>query len=107
MRINYREKEKDTNKAKLSSDDIPHIFRNKEGHLSDTAENRKLLIDMASDKSNFLGIDKYRTRWFGKILSNGKQIWATLRGNLITNGGLNDAPRTFNNQTGLSRMYRK
>lgn len=80
-----------------------HIFRNKEGHLSDTPENRQLLKDVASDINNRLDIDSRGNEWYVKILSDGKQVWAVVRNNVIRNGGINDIPRPFNKQTGLSK----
>jgi len=50
---------------------------------------------------NFLGLDRHGTEWYAKILSNGKQLWAVVR-----NGGINDVPRSFNSQAGLSRLLK-
>ena len=81
-----------------------HIFRNAPGHLLDTATNRQLLIDVASDTKNFLGYDKYKTVWFAKITDSGKQIWVGVRENSIRYGGLNDVPKRFNSETGLCKL---
>jgi hypothetical protein len=91
-------------KPTFIKDDIPHIFRNKTGHLPDTSANRQLLTDLASESNNFLGVDKRGTKWYGKILADGKQIWAQVRNGMIRNGGVNDAPRSFNPETGLSKI---
>lgn len=83
-----------------------HIFRNEEGHLPyDTPENRKLLLDLVSDQKNFLVKDIHGTNWYSKTLPNGKQLWATTRGYLIRNGGINNIPKTPNSITGLSRLF--
>lgn len=83
---------------------IKHIFRDKEGHLLDTLENRKLIIDVASDAKNFLGIDSHGNQWFVKILQDGQQIWASVRENLVRNAGINEIPKSFNGKTGLCRI---
>ena len=69
----------------------------------DTPENRNLLLDLISNEKNFLGKGCNGIRWYSKILSNGKQLWAGVRNNLITRGGLNDIPRKFHPETGLCR----
>ena len=79
-----------------------HIFRNDAGHISDTAMNRQLLTDMANNPQNFLGPDKRGNQWYGKTLNDGKQVWAEVRDGKIWNGGINNAPKTFNPETGLS-----
>lgn len=78
-----------------------HIFRNALGHLPDTPEARKMLMELVSNQQNYLGVDAYGNHWFAKMLCDGQQIWASVRGNLIRNGGLNTAPRIFNTTTGL------
>lgn len=85
-----------------SASNISHIFRNKEGHFKiDTPENRRLLLETANDKCNFLGSNKHGTEWYAKITENGKQIWAEVRNGEIKNGGINDIPKTWNPETGL------
>jgi len=91
---------------KISEDDAPHMFEERKGHFSDTPLNRKKLLDLVSDPDNFLGIDMYGKRWYNLILSNGKQLWAYVRGKLIRNGGLNEVPLKFHPKTGLSKPFR-
>jgi filamentous hemagglutinin len=74
----------------------------KGGHLSDTPQNRQLLVDMANDKTALLGTDEHGNAWYGRKLPDGTQIWAQVRGNVIINGGLNQMEKTFNPVTGLS-----
>ena len=58
---------------------------------------------MASDKKNFVMIDKYGNEWYGKMLPDGKQIWATVQNNTIRNGGINDIPKVANKNTGFCK----
>jgi len=83
---------------------IKHIFRDAPGHLRDTLQNRQLLIEIASDARNFLGVDKYGNQWFAKNMPNGEQVWVSMRENLIRNGGINQSARTFNTVTGLCKF---
>jgi len=86
-----------TQKAQLE-----HIFREAEGHLPDTPENRKLLEDLANDRGAVSGPDKYGNTWFRRVLPNGTQVWTSARNAIIQNGGLNTSPKAYNSQTGLS-----
>ena len=91
---------------KISEKDANHIFKNEPGHFpKDTPENRKLLLELVSNEKNFLGKSGSGSGWYGKVLSNGKQLWAEVRNGLIRNGGLNDIPKKFNPQTGLCRPF--
>ena len=38
---------------------IKHFMRDKDGHLPNTLENRKLLEDLANDKNYHIGKDRY------------------------------------------------
>ncbi len=81
---------------------VQHIFRDSPGHLPDSAANRELLREVASDHSTTLGEDKFGNTWSAKTLPNGTQVWTETRNGVIINGGLNQTPRSFNQQTGLS-----
>ncbi len=95
------------NQITISLSDLSHIFRNATGHLlNDTPAHRQLLIDTALDPGNFLGNDKYGTEWYAKINSDGTQIWVQVRNGIIKNGGVNQTPKPFNPQTGLSKISR-
>ncbi len=88
----------------IPEDQLPHIFRDTPGHLPDTPANRKLLQGVADDPATTLGTDKYGNTWSARTLDNGTQAWTQKRNGNIINGGLNQTPRPFNPQTGLSRQ---
>ncbi len=79
---------------------INHIFGDREGHIIDTPENRKLLTDLANDKSKFIGKDKYGNFWNADTTSDGFQNWVRYQGTTINEGGRNTFPRLWNNETG-------
>ena len=97
-----------TSRIILSQKDsqLKHIFRETNGHLTDTIENRNLLEEVANNRNNFLGPDKHGNEWYGKMSSNGTQIWVEVRGKTIINGGINEIPKIYNPETGLSN-YKK
>ncbi len=80
----------------------PHIFRARVGHLPDTQQNRALLEDVANDNANRLGTDQFGNDWCAKTNADGTQIWVQVRNDKIINGGVNQMPRTFTAQAGLS-----
>ncbi len=71
---------------------IKHIFRNGEGHLTDTPANRNALAPVASDEHNYVGTDKHGNRWYAKTV-DGKQFWVKVRNGMVTDCGMNDEPR--------------
>lgn len=79
-----------------------HIFDNRPGHLPDTPENRKKIIELVKDTKNYLGPDENDNQWYGKILEDGTQLWGQTRGTIISNCGINDVPRPYNSTTGLN-----
>lgn len=89
-------------KVSIASTRIDHIFRDAEGHLADTLDNRQLLIDIASNADNYLGTDKrYGNHWFAGLQSNSSQVWVKVRGYEIINGGINSTAKAWNPDTGL------
>ena len=40
------------------------IFGDRPGHLPDTPANRQRLVDVANDRDNYRGVDKYGNKWF-------------------------------------------
>lgn len=91
----------------IPDDRANHIFRDAEGHLSDTPANRKLLQNVANDPATKLGQDKYGSMWSASTRRNGSQVWTQTRNGKIINGGVNMVPRTFNPQTGLSSPVKR
>jgi filamentous hemagglutinin len=81
---------------------IKHIFRDAPAHLADTPANRTLLQGVADDASTTLGTDKFGNVWSARTLGDGTQVWVQTRNGVIQNGGLNQTPRVFNPETGLS-----
>ncbi len=75
---------------------LGHIFRDMKGHFTkDTAENRKFILEAASDPASRVGINKYGEHTievFLKMMPNGLQAWAYVEKGVITNGGFNRFP---------------
>ena len=82
---------------------ICHIFRNAEGHVLDSPQNRELLENVANDVDCFLGKDKYGNEWYAKILEDGRQVWVEVRNNVIFEGGINEIPKIWNPDTGFKK----
>lgn len=81
---------------------LAHIFSERPGHLPDTPKNRQRLIDVANDSNNYAGKDKYGNDWHERIEPDGSQTWTVSRSSVIQDGGSNDIPRTWDNETGLN-----
>ena len=90
---------------KLPSNDsqLRHIFENREGHLPDTPENRKLLQDLANDSTKYKGKDKYGNDWNVRMNNDGTQDWVRSQHQVINEGGRNHTPRPWDKETGLFR----
>lgn len=80
---------------------IDHIFKNRAGHLPNTAQNRQMIEHLANHGKP-LGTDRFGNTWAAQTLSDGRQVWVSYRNGVIQNGGINTTPRTFNSQTGLA-----
>ena len=91
-------------KIRLPSDDsqLKHIFRDAEGHLPDTPENRRLLTEVANDRSSHAGRDIRGNDWNIMKTEDGSQIWVISRDGKIQNGGINNPPRVWDDDTGLN-----
>jgi filamentous hemagglutinin len=86
-----------------SESELRHIFREEEGHVADTPENRRLILEVANDMSARLSPDQYGNSWAARLLPGGQQVWVRIRADTINNGGINAKPRKFNPKTGLNR----
>jgi hypothetical protein len=86
-----------TNRAQLL-----HIFREAEGHLTNTPENQQTIVDLVNSRDYYVGTDATGRQWFGLQKSDGTQIWAVVRNGVVQNGGLNMTPRSFDPTTGFS-----
>jgi hypothetical protein len=80
---------------------LKHIFRQKEGHLTDTFEDRQILESIIDEKYK-LGSDKYGNIWYAKTCADGSQIWVRMRSNCIINGGIHQTALVYNPITGLN-----
>ncbi len=94
---------KRANLARGIDKNAKHIFRNREGHLSDdTRDNRQLFIDIVLQSDNYLGQDMYGTQWYAKTLPTGEQVWVQVRQDEIRNAGVNLSSKSWNATTGLA-----
>lgn len=80
-----------------------HIFRDAEGHIENTPENRAILEEVANSKENLRGIDKYGNEWYTKILPDGREAWVESRNGSIFDGGINSKSKSWNPNTGLKQ----
>lgn len=58
---------------------LMHIFRKARGHLEDSPENRRLLVELANDEKYHAGKDSRGNDWHYKNLEDGTQLWASSR----------------------------
>jgi hypothetical protein len=82
---------------------LRHIFAEREGHVLDTFENRKLILDTVSDRNNYRGNDQWGIENYSKLLSDGRQIWARVRSGIIDDAGINVSKRPWDNDTGFKK----
>lgn len=80
---------------------LKHIFCNREGHLPDTPENRKLIEDLANNADCHIGKDARGNDWNIRLNEDGTQDWVRSMNNTINEGGRNITPRHWNPETGL------
>ena len=104
------EEKQEEEKPNFGSIDLPknesqlkHIFGNRPGHLPQSKENEKILVDLANDESKYIGDDLTGNSWNAKTNEDGTQIWVVHRNGIIQNGGINDKPRDWSELTGLNK----
>ena len=88
-------------KMPRNNSQLKHIFREDEGHLPDTPENRKLISDLANDCHYYVGKDKYGNDWHVRLNEDGTQDWVRHQNMVINEGGRNIEPKPWNPKTGL------
>jgi filamentous hemagglutinin len=91
------------NSLPMNPSQLSHIFRDDDGHLTDTPQNQQTLLNLVNNPVNSLGTDQFGNQWFAETLPDGTQLWGSVRNGVIQNGGLNTIPRSFNPATGLSK----
>ncbi|MBS9438934.1 hypothetical protein EAE91_17880 [Photorhabdus noenieputensis] len=104
VRINSESSVRPNNQVTIPKSRVGHIFRKAEGHIADTPENRKLILDAANDKTAILGGDRYGNSWSARTLPDGTQAWVQTRGDTVINAGINNPPKSYDPQTGLSSL---
>ena len=92
-------------KIKLPPNDsqLKHIFEERDGHLPDTPENRKLLEELANNRDRYKGKDKYGNDWNIRLNDDGTQDWVRSQHQVINEGGRNKESRPWDDETGLFR----
>ncbi|WP_445493982.1 hypothetical protein [Photorhabdus sp. SF281] len=104
VRINNESSVRSNNQVTIPESRVGHIFRKSEGHIADTSENRKLILDVANDKTAILGSDRYGNNWSARMLPDGTQAWVQTRGDTVINAGINNPPKSYDPQAGLSSL---
>jgi len=91
------------NKLTTNPNKLNKMFRNARGHFpTNTAGNRALITRTANAPENYLGTDARGSQWFAQTRPDGSQVWAKVRNGIITEAGLNQAPKPFHPETGLN-----
>ncbi len=77
-----------------SKAEVSHIFsrtngRPKHGHVPDTPENRKLLVETFSNPKYFKGVDAHGKAWFRRTLPDQREAWVVKQNGRVKSGGIN------------------
>lgn len=81
---------------------VKHIFRNAPGHLSETRENKQLILSVSNDPNCYIGTDSKGKKWYAKTLDDKSQVWVSVYNSVICDAGLNPFPRQFDSESGLN-----
>lgn len=84
-----------------NSSQMKHIFREDDGHLMYSDENRDMLTDLANDSKYFRGKDKWGNDWHIRQNADGTQDWVEHQHQVISDGGKNQFPKAWDDETGL------
>lgn len=83
--------------------EVTHVFAKakggkapKDGHVYDTPENRKIILETFSDKKNFIGKDIHGKELFAKLLPDGTETWAYVQNGKVKSAGINNIPLYYN-----------
>lgn len=77
------------------------MFGDRPGHILDTPENRKLILEVANNIDCELGTDIFNTVWYAKTNGDGTQVWVQCHKGTICNAGVNNEPQPFDSKYGL------
>ena len=91
------------NKFPENKNSLHHLFRNKEGHIVGTLENKKMILDLVQNVENCAG-EIEGVVWYSKLEKNGEQLWACvwMETQEIRNCGINKEPRIWNSISGYN-----
>jgi hypothetical protein len=97
------------NQFSENKDNVVHMFRNKDGKLTDTTENRQRILNMTHDKNNCQGRDDRGNIWYMKVEPDGTQLYAEVRDCRIVNCGFNKISehRIYDQARGLKLLPKK
>lgn len=95
------------NSLPTGNSQLAHMFRESPGHLSDTPLNRQIIMELANNDANKVGMDGRGLIWYAKMEADGSQLWASVRNGVVQNCGKNDPPHEWDDETGLSRNVKK
>lgn len=104
----YQKKIESTQNSYIENESkYKHIFRDEDGHIPDTPENRKLILELANTPNHYIGKDARGIDWYAHILPDGSQLWVRIWNGKIDNAGRNSVPAEWDDETGLYRNIHK